>query len=138
MEPEQFGDLRERAEEMLAERIKSRAWWAKFRARPEGPTRWTLKDLGLVVTRPSDDLMARKMILAGLVIEEVLPEGRESPFRKGDIVLTCRNMDEIALDRPQFDRDAPRSASLLRHFDGKPLTVLRGGEISFVNLLGRR
>jgi hypothetical protein len=64
---------------------------------------------GVVVRRVDSDLMARKMILGGLVIEEVLAEIPGLGYRAGDVVL-CYNRGYDAPWNTEWNWDAMERA----------------------------
>lgn len=110
---------------------------------PVGPPQSaTSEEFGLVVRLLNDEEMAAKMLLGGILIEEVLPKGRELGFAPGDIVLTCSHVQDLAIGTFYLnfypDRDDPETAAraierlinrqrLSRH--AWRMSVLRGGEV---------
>jgi hypothetical protein len=66
-------------------------------AEAERPSHVSFEELGLTAGVVTDEMMAGKLILGGIIIDEVLPEGEDSGLRPGDIILTCTRIYDVVM-----------------------------------------
>jgi hypothetical protein len=83
-----------------------------------------VKQFGVVVAAPAPELLAEKMVLGGLVVQEIVPGGPNRGLEKGDIILTYKTVDDVAMER-----DFGGCVGRLYNWKTEPLLVLRADEI---------
>ena len=126
MTDDQFRGLREEATKQFEDRKR---WEAEAREYYASKRSETLKELGLVVCAPSNDLMAEKMVLGGVLVEKVLA-GHSLGFRPGDIVLPYKRVYDLVMAGLKPGNLRLRFRGIARHaWDRRPLPVLRGNRL---------
>jgi len=89
-----------------------------------------IDELGVVVGLPSDDLMADKLILGGILVDTVLPGGERTGLKAGDIILNYERVYDIVM-APSI----PALRAFARRARGRRvLQVLRGNDVLTVTI----
>ncbi|MHC4622103.1 MAG: hypothetical protein ACYTEQ_30570 [Planctomycetota bacterium] len=87
----------------------------------------TIQELGIVLRPASSELLAKKLILSGVLVESVSPQGKDTGLQAGDIIMDYdKHVNQVIMgwhDR----RNATKMANRIRR--GYKPRVMRGNEV---------
>ena len=122
-----------------AELGEARAWARKQiadkraeaqRPKPKPPPRTrSIKELGIVAAALDDDLFAQKLILGGILVEQLLPNAPDVGLRQGDIVLHYRRIYDLVMGGFEARQALAQFARRAKHARTLELKVLRGEQL---------
>ena len=97
-------------------------------------TNVTVKELGIVIGVPSDEVMAEKLVLGGVVVEKVLPEGKQTGLQEGDLILDYESIYDVTMAYYLLNGGGQRFASRVKYAEVSEVRVMRGNWILTVSL----
>ena len=129
MSPDQFQGLRQDAKRQLADRER---WERKAKAKQAPDSRMTVEGLGVVISAPSADLLAEKMVLAGILVAQASRPRAGVPLKAGDLVLNYKSVYDLAMGAGNPGRALNQFAQQARHASRRTWRVLRGDRVIMV------
>lgn len=97
----------------------------------------TVKELGVVLRPAGRGLLAEKLILAGLEVVEVLPDGPEVGLERGDLILNYGSVYDLVMGAGDGDRAMRALLNRLKYASDRSPRILRGRRVPTVPLPGR-
>jgi hypothetical protein len=96
-----------------------------------------IDELHVIVSAAGPDLLAAKLVLAGLVVDQVTDHDPGVDLKPGDLILDYETTNDVAMGAGDLKRSASWLANKARY--GGVLQVLRGDQLMTIELpKGRR
>jgi hypothetical protein len=121
---EEFEKLRTEAKKLLP---KLRTWEKRLDKQPEESGKEVIEEIGLVVRPASATLLAKKLIISGVVVEKVSAEHEDIGLKAGDIIIDYDRVYSLVMGWYNFSQRARGLANrMMREY--KP-QIIRGNQI---------
>lgn len=121
---EEYEKLRAEAKELLP---KLQEWEKRLDKQPDVSERETIEGLGLVVRPASSGLLAKKLIISGIEVEQVSGEHEDIGLRAGDIFIDYDRVYSVVMGWYSFSRRAQTMAGKIKL--GSKVKIIRGNKV---------
>jgi hypothetical protein len=121
---EEFEKVRAEVKEMLPE---LRTWEERLNKEPDVSERETIEELGLVVRPASSGLLAKKLIISGVVVEKVSAVNEDIGLRAGDIIIDYDRVYSLVMGWHSFSQRSRGLAKRMKR--GYKPQIIRGNQI---------